>query len=135
MNDLSTDAALAVARLADTLGHASTQLFDYRREHPQAPDLDRALNLETALDRQTIELRAQAIRLLGAQAAEAVARLQEATARVDAFLGGLHTLEARLTVASAVLGLAGAVQVGDAGGILSAVASVHDALQELRQPA
>jgi hypothetical protein len=59
--------------------------------------------------------------------------MQDAAGRVDAFLGKVHTLEARLVLASAALALAGAVQVRDAGGILSAVASVHDALKGVQQ--
>lgn len=135
MNETPTDAVLAVAQLADTLGRASTQLFDYRRDNPSAPDADRALNLELALDRCTIALRTQAIRLVGAQAAAALAQLQDATRRVDTFLHGLDAIEARLSLASAALLLAGAVQVGDAGGLLAAVVHVRDALDALRQPA
>ncbi len=123
------DAVRAIAQLADTLGHASTGLFNYRRDHPTAPDLDQALNLETALDRRTIELRTQAIRLLGTQAAAAIAQLTDASRRVDAFLAGLQAIEARLTIASAVIALAGATLIGDAGGILAAVVGVHAALE------
>jgi hypothetical protein len=31
---------LAIAQLADTAGHASTVLFNYRRDNPGAPDLE-----------------------------------------------------------------------------------------------
>lgn len=123
------DPVLAIAELADTLGHASTSLFNYRRDNPDAPNLDQVLNLETALDRRTIELRTQAIKLLGSQVADAVAQLQDASRRVDHFLVDVKTIEARLTLASAVIGLAGAALVGDAGGILSAVVNVHTALK------
>lgn len=123
------DPVLVVARLADALGNASTDLYNYRRDNPGASDLDRVLNLETTLDRRTIELRTQAVRLLGAQVADALAQLQEASGRIDAFLAGVKTIEARLTLANAAVALAAATLVGDAGGILVAVAGVHDALK------
>ena len=66
----------ALCVLADTAAQASTQLFDYRRTHPGAPDLAQALNLEMTLDRRAIELRTQAVTLLGECAAEAVAQLR-----------------------------------------------------------
>jgi hypothetical protein len=118
-----------VARLADTLGRVSTLLFNYRNDNPGASDLDRVLNLEMALDRQTIALRTQAIRLLGGQAGQAVAGLRDATQRADAFLAKVQKIEASLTLANAVLTLAGAAVVGDAGGILSAVGGVASALK------
>ena len=126
------DPAEAIAQLADVAGHASTVLFNYRRNTPDASDLDRALNLEMTLDKRAIELRTQAIRLLGDQAAEAIAQLQAAAGKVDSFLATEAKIEARLTVASAVIGLAGAALVGDAGGVLSAVGSVHTALKAVQ---
>jgi hypothetical protein len=127
-----TDPALAIAQLADAAGHASTDLFNFRRDNPAAPDIDRALNLEMALDRHAIELRTQAIRMLGAQAADADAQLQDAAAKVDLFIGTEKKIEARLAVANAVVGLAGAALVGDAGGVLSAAVNVHDALKSAK---
>ena len=124
-----TDPVLAIAQLADTAGHASTVLFNYRRDNPTAPDLDQALNLEMTLDQRAIALRTQAIKLLGAQSATAIAQLQDAAQRVDTFLVKVKTVEARLTIASSVVGLAGAALVGDAGGILAAVVNVHSALK------
>jgi hypothetical protein len=124
-----TDPAEAIAQLADVAGHASTVLFNYRRDTPGAPDVDRALNLEMTLDRRAIELRTQAIRLLGAQVADALVQLQDAAGKVDQFLGKEAKIESRLTVASAVIGLASAALVGDAGGLLSAAVGVHSALK------
>ncbi len=109
-------------------GHASTVLFNYRRDNPQAADLDRALNLEMTLDQRAIDLRVQAVKLLGAQAADALAQLKDASQKVDDFLAGMKKLEGQLVIASAVVGLAGAALVGDAGGILAAVVGVHSAL-------
>jgi hypothetical protein len=125
-----TDAvtADAMAQLADVAGHASTGLFNYRRDNPQANDLDRALNLEMTLDKRAIDLRVQAVKLLGAQAADALAQLKDASQKVDDFLAGVKKIEGQLVIASAVIGLAGAALVGDAGGILSAVVGVHTAL-------
>lgn len=123
------DTAAAIAQLADAAGRASTALFNYRRNNPDATDLAQALNLEMTLDKRAIELRVQAIRLLGAQAAEAVAQMRDAAQRVDAFLHGVKTTTARLALANAVITLAGAALVGDTGGILSAVAGVHTALK------
>ena len=123
------DTADAMARLADVAGHASTMLFNYRRDNPGAGDLEQALNLEMTLDQRAIELRVQAVKLLGADAADALAQLKDASARVDDFLANLKKIEGRLVVASAVVGLAGAALVGDAGGILSAVVGVHSALK------
>ena len=123
----SSETAAAVAQLADTLGRASTLLFNYRNDNPTAPDVDRVLNLEMALDRQAIALRTQAIRLLGAEAGPAVAGLRDATRRADAFMSKVQKIEASLTLANAVLALAGAAAVGDAGGILSAVGGVASA--------
>ncbi len=125
----AADTAAAMAQLADVAGHASTLLFDYRRSTPQASDLDQALNLEITLDRRAIDLRLQAVRLLGIQAADALAQLKDASQKVDDFLAGLKQIEGRLVIASALVGLAGAALVGDAGGILSAVVGVHSALQ------
>src|ERR1700712_5088731 len=90
------DPVLAVTQLADTLGGASTDLYNYRRDHPGAPDLARVLNLETALDLRTIELRTQAIRLLGTQVADAIAQMRDASGKIDAFLAEVRTIEARL---------------------------------------
>jgi hypothetical protein len=123
------DTADAIADLADVAGHTSTLLFDYRRDHPDAPDLAQALNLEMTLDRRAIDLRVQSVRLLGGQAAEALAQLKDASGKVDDFLAGVKKIEGRLVVASAVVGLTGAALVGDTGGILAAVVSVHSALQ------
>jgi hypothetical protein len=122
-----TEAATAAAlgRLADVAGHASTVLFNYRRDNPQAADLDRALNLEMTLDQRAIDLRVQAVKLLGAQAVDALAQLKDASQKVDDFLAGMKKLEGQLVIASAVVGLAGAALVGDAGGILAAVVGVH----------
>jgi len=70
----------------------------------------------------------QAVKLLGAQAADALAQLKDASQKVDDFLAGVKKIEGQLVIASAVIGLAGAALVGDAGGILSAVVSVDAAL-------
>ncbi len=126
----TADSAAAVARLADVAGRASTALFNYRRNDPTAPDVDRALNLEMTLDRRAIELRTQAIKMLGAQTADAIAQLQAAAGKVDHFFERVARIEAQLVVASAVIGLASAALVGDAGGVLSAAAGVHSALKD-----
>jgi hypothetical protein len=126
------DPVVVLAQLADAAGHASTLLFDYRRDNPGAPDLAQALNLEMTLDRRAIELRTQAVTMLGDRVAEALTQLQDATRRIDDFLRGVKTTQARLGVASAVIALAGAALVGDAGGILGAVSGVHDALKTLQ---
>ena len=76
-----------------------------------------------------IALRVQAVRLLGTQAAEALAQLKDAAGKVDAFLAGVKKIEGQLVIASAVVGLASAALVGDAGGVLTAVVGVHDALK------
>ena len=123
------DVADAIAQLADLAGHASTVLFNYRRDNPGAPDLEQALNLEMTLDRRAIDLRVQAVRLLGAQSAEALAQMKDATQKVDDFLGTVKKVEGRMAVANAVICLTGAALVGDAGGILAAVVSVHSALK------
>jgi hypothetical protein len=123
------DTAAAFGQLADVAGHASTVLFNYRRDNPQAAGLDRALNLEMTLDRRAIDLRVQAVRLLGEQAADALAQLKDAARKVDDFLAGMKKLEGQLVIASAVVGLAGAALVGDAGGILAAVVGVHTAIK------
>ncbi len=123
------DTADAMALLADVAGHASTVLFNYRRDNPGAADLEQALNLEMTLDKRAIELRAQAVKLLGAQSAEALAQMRDAAHKVDDFLATIKKVEHRLGVASAVVGLTGAALVGDAGGILAAVVSVHSALK------
>lgn len=125
-----SDPAEAIAQLADVAGHASTVLFNYRRDDPGAPDIDRALNLEMALDKRAIELRTQAVRMLGVQAADAIAQMQAAAGKVDGFLGKEAKIESRLAVASAVIGLAGAALVGDAGGVLAAAVGVHSALKD-----
>ena len=123
------DTADAMAQLADAAGHTSTVLFNYRRNTPGAPDLDRALNLEIALDQRAIDLRTQAVKLLGGQAAAAIAQVRDASQKVDDFLAGVKKVEGQLVVASAVVGLASAALVGDAGGVLSAVVGVHAALK------
>ena len=128
-NSSTPDTATTIAQLADVAGHASTVLFNYRRDNPGAADIDQALNLEMTLDQRAIDLRTQAIRMLGTQAAQAIAQLQDAVQQVDRFLAGVAKVEARLDVASAVVGLAGAALVGDAGGVLSAVVGVRSALK------
>jgi hypothetical protein len=122
------DTADALAQLADVAGHASTVLFNYRRDNPGASDIDQALNLEMTLDSRAISLRVQAVKLLGAQAADALAQMKDASKQVDDFLAQVKKIEGQLVIASAVVGLAGAALVGDAGGILAAVVSVHSAL-------
>jgi hypothetical protein len=124
-----SDTADAMAQLADVAGHASTALFNYRRNNPGAPDIDRALNLEMTLDLRAIDLRVKAVRLLGDQSAQAIAQLKDAAGKVDDFFAGVKKIEGQLAIASAVIGLAGAALVGDAGGILSAVVGVHSALK------
>jgi hypothetical protein len=126
------DTADAIAQLADVAGHASTVLFNWRRDNPAAADVDRALNLEMTLDQRAIDLRCKAVKLLGAQAADAIARIQDAAQEVDAFLDTVKKTGDRLAIASAVVGLAGAALVGDAGGVLQAVVSVHGALKDAR---
>jgi hypothetical protein len=126
------DPVVALARLADAAGHASTLLFDYRRDHPDAPDAAQALQLEMTLDRRAIDLRTQAVAVLGDRAADALAQLQDAAQRIDDFLRGVKTTQARLDVAAAVVTLAGAALAGDPGRILGAVVGVHDTLKALR---
>ncbi|MFL6695679.1 MAG: hypothetical protein ACJ8GJ_00845 [Vitreoscilla sp.] len=123
------DTAAAMAQLADVAGHASTVLFNYRRDNPDATDLEQALNLEMTLDKRAIELRVQAVRLLGAQSADALAQMKDASQKVDDFLASVKKVGSRMEVANAVVCLAGAALVGDAGGILAAVVSVHSALK------
>jgi len=123
------DTAAAMADLADVAGHTSTLLFNYRRDHPDAGDVEQALNLEQTLDVRAIALRAQAVKLLGANVGEALAQLKDASQKVDDFLAAEKKIEGRLVLASSVVGLAGAALVGDAGGILSAVVAVHAALK------
>ena len=123
------DTADAIAQLADAAGHASTVLFNWRRDNPTAPDIDRALNLEMTLDQRAIDLRAKAVKLLGAQAADAIAQIKDAVQKVGDFLGTEKKIEDCLSIASAVVGLSGAALVGDAGGVLQAVVCVHDALK------
>ena len=128
----AADTAAAMADLADVAGHASTLLFDYRRNNPAAADLAQALNLEQTLDQRSIDLRARAVTLLGAQAGDALAQLKNAVQKVDDFLAAEKKIEGRLGIASSVVGLAGAALVGDAGGILSAVVAVHSALKSAK---
>ena len=118
----------AMADLAGVAGHTSTLLFNYRRDNPAASDVDQALNLEQTLDQRAIALRVQAVKLLGAGAAGALAQLKDAAQKVDDFLAAEKKIEGRLALASSVVGLAGAALVGDTGGILQAVVAVHSAL-------
>ena len=122
------DTADALAELADVAGHTSTLLFDYRRNNPAADDIDQALNLEMTLEQRAIDLRVESVGLLGANAADALAQLKDASRKVDDFLAGEKTIAGRLVLASSVVALAGAALVGDAGGILAAVVTVHAAL-------
>ena len=128
----ASDTADAPADLADLAGHTSTLLFDYRRNNPTASDIAQALNLEQTLDQRAIDLRVQAVKLLGANAADALAQLKDASQKVDDFLTDEKKIEGRLVLASAVVGLAGAALVGDAGGILAAVVAVHAALPDAK---
>ena len=81
------------------------------------------------LDQRAIDLRVQAVKLLGAQAADALAQMKDAAQKVDDFLAASRRSRAAWRIASAVVGLAGAALVGDAGGILAAVVAVHGALK------
>ncbi|MET0382779.1 MAG: hypothetical protein ABW032_05085 [Burkholderiaceae bacterium] len=123
------DPVLAAAQLADAAGRASTLLSDYRCDHPDEPGAAQSLELEKALDRRAIELRTQAIAMLGARSAEAATRLQEAVRRIDAFLVGVKAADARIALAGAVFTLAGAVLGGDAGAVLNAASGVHAAIE------
>ena len=122
----------ALAQLADAAGHVSTVLFNYRRDNPDAADVDQALNLEISLDKRAIDLRTQAVTLLGAQAADAVAQLKQAAGKIDGFLADVKKIEGQLKVASAVIGLAAAALVGDTGGIFTAIGGVYTALQSAK---
>ena len=124
----ASDTADALADLADVAGHTSTLLFNYRRDNPAASDIAQALNLEMTLDQRAIDLRVEAVKLLGANAAAALVQLKDASQKVDDFLAAEKKIEGRLVIASSVVGLAGAALVGDAGGILAAVVAVHSAL-------
>lgn len=128
----ASDTADALAFLADVAGHTSTLLYNYRRDNPAAPDIAQALNLEMTLDQRAIALRVQAVTLLGADAAAALAQLKDASKKVDDFLGQERKIAGRLVLASSVVGLAGAALVGDAGGILAAVVAVHSALGDAK---
>jgi hypothetical protein len=128
----ASDTADALADLADVAGHTSTLLFNYRRNAPTASDIAQALNLEQTLDQRAIDLRVQAVKLLGANAADALAQLKDASQKVDDFLTDEKKIEGRLVLASSVVGLAGAALVGDAGGILAAVVAVHAALPDAK---
>jgi hypothetical protein len=128
----SDDTFDALTQLADAAGHASTVLFNYRRDNPDAADIAQALNLEMTLDKRAIDLRTQAVKLLGAQAAEALAQLKDAAGKVDDFLVQVKKIEGQLTVASAVIGLAAAALVGDTGGILTAAGGVFSAIKAAR---
>ena len=119
----------ALTTLADAASQASVALFNYRRQIPTPADADQAQNLETTLDKRAIDLRTQAVDLLGAQAAEALAQLKGAAAKVDGFFTDVKKIEDQFKVASAVIALAAAALVGDAGGILAAVGGVYSALQ------
>jgi hypothetical protein len=123
------DPAQAAALLADTAGHAANVLFEYRCDHPDAPDLADIRAREQALEAQAIALRQKAIVLLGTQAADALAQMQHAAHDVEAFFDDVAKIESRLAVAAAVVSLAAAAQAGDVGGVLGAVAGVHDALK------
>ena len=122
----------ALTQLADAVGHVSTVLFNYRRANPAAADIDQALNLELTLDKRAIDLRTQAVTLLGSQAADAVAQLKQAAGRIDGFLAEVKKIEGQLKVASAVIGLAAAALVGDTGGIFTAIGGVYTALQSAK---
>jgi Flp pilus assembly pilin Flp len=122
----------ALTQLADAAGHASTVLFNYRRDNPGAADIEQALNLEMTLDKRAIDLRTQAVRLLGAQATEALTQLKDAAGKVDAFLAEVKKIEGQLTVASALIGLAAAALVGDTGGIFTAVGGVYSAIKSAK---
>ena len=126
------DTADAIAQLADVAGHTSTLLFNYRRDNPDAADIEQALNLEMTLDKRAIDLRTQAVRLLGAQTAEALTQLKDAASKVDAFLVEVKKIEGQLTVASALIGLAAAALVGDTGGIFTAVGGVYSAIKSAK---
>jgi hypothetical protein len=125
----AADTADAIAALADAAGRTSTQLYNYRRDNPGAPDIDRAQNLEMTLDQRAIDLRAKAVSLLGTQAADAVAQMKDASRKVDDFFATVRKIESQLAIANALVGLASATLVGDAGGVLTAVVGVHDALK------
>ncbi len=128
----ASDTADALADLADVAGHTSTLLFNYRRDNPAASDMAQALNLEMTLDQRAIDLRVEAVKLLGANAADALAQLKDASQKVDDFLAAEKKIAGRLEIASSVVGLAGAALVGDAGGILAAVVAVHSALESAK---
>lgn len=130
--ELAPDPVLATNDLADALAHASTRLFNERRDAGPDVDVRRLLALEVSLDSQSIALRAQAVHLLGDRAADATAALQGAALRVDRALAELDRLGDVLSAVSATLTLAGAALSGDASGVLKAVGGVDDALKALR---
>ena len=123
-----SETAGALADLADVAGRTAALLFHYRRDNPSAPDIDQALALEETLQQRADDLRVQSIRLLGADAADALAQLKDASRKVADFLGEEKTIAGRLVLAGSVAGLAGAALAGDVGAILTAVVAVHSAL-------
>ena len=101
----ASDTADALSGLADVAGHTSTLLFNYRRDSPAAPDIDQALNLEMTLDQRAIDLRVEAVKLLGADAADALTQLKDASKKVDDFLAAEKKIEGRLALARPITAL------------------------------
>jgi hypothetical protein len=123
-----SETADALAGLADVAGHTAVLLFDYRRDNPMAPDIAQALQLQGTLQQRADDLRVQAVRLLGLDAAEALAQLKDASKKVADLLREEKKIAGRLGLATSVVGLTGAALAGDVGAILTAVVAVHAAL-------
>ena len=128
----ASETADALADLADVAGHTAVLLFNYRRDNPTAPDIARAQQLQETLQQRADDLRVQAVRLLGAHAADALAQLKGASRKVADFLGEEKKIAGRLVLATSVVGLTGAALAGDVGAILTAVVAVHDALGDAK---
>ena len=124
VRDVADDGVPATAEatnaLADALAAASVWIFNYRRSTAPEDDAAQLRDLEDALDRDSIRLRAKAIALLGDETDDAIDALSEAAHDVDAFMDDVKDDTKALSVVTAVLRLSAAALTGDTHTIVKA---------------
>jgi hypothetical protein len=86
-------------------------------------------NLERNLDDKVNELTGTAIKLLGEEADKALAQLQKISESANAFVKKVDDAKKFIQVAVSLLGVAGAVLMGDAQAVLTSVAGLKDVVQ------
>ena len=115
--------------IADAFAQVSARVLDYRVESDfltdaQAKELEK---VEDTLDSFVVLFRSYGIQLLGQKGAVAANKLKPTLDEARDLLKTITKIKRVLTITAAVVGLAVAVQVGNAAGVVKALAEAKKA--------